>query len=90
MKLNAKLWLAVMLASGFVGTLLPTPAPADVIMDWNAKADAIARRPFTQRCRRDGAGIPTRTEAGAAGQRDPEAGECQLSSTAPHSRSETG
>jgi hypothetical protein len=42
MKLNAKLWLAVMLASGFVGTLLPTPAPADVIMDWNAKADAIA------------------------------------------------
>ena len=42
MKLNARLRLAVMLATAFVGTLLATPAPADAIIDWNTKADAIA------------------------------------------------
>ena len=42
MKLNARLRLAVMLATTLFATLLSTPAPADVIMDWNGKADAIA------------------------------------------------
>ena len=39
---KSRLWPAAMLAIAFIGTLLNTPAPADVIMDWNAKADAIA------------------------------------------------
>ena len=42
MKPKLRLWPAAMLATAFIGTLLTTPAPADVIMDWNAKADAIA------------------------------------------------
>ena len=42
MKSNARLRLAAMLATTLFGTLLATPVPADVIMDWNAKADAIA------------------------------------------------
>jgi hypothetical protein len=42
MKRKLKLWLAAMLAIASIGTLGSTPAPADVIMDWNAKADAIA------------------------------------------------
>jgi hypothetical protein len=42
MKSNARLRMAVMLATAFVGTLLATPAPADAIIDWNTKADAIA------------------------------------------------
>ena len=42
MKSNARLRVAVMLATAFVGTLLATPAPADAIIDWNTKADAIA------------------------------------------------
>ena len=42
MKPKSRLWPAAMLATAFIGTLLTTPAPADVIMDWNAKADAIA------------------------------------------------
>ena len=42
MKPKSRLWPAAMLATAFIGMLLTTPAPADVIMDWNAKADAIA------------------------------------------------
>ena len=42
MKSNARLRVAVMLATTLFATLLSTPAPADVIMDWNGKADAIA------------------------------------------------
>jgi hypothetical protein len=42
MKSNARLRVAVMLATTLFATLLTTPAPADVIMDWNGKADAIA------------------------------------------------
>lgn len=42
MKRRLKLWLAAILAIASIGTLGGTPAPADVIMDWNAKADAIA------------------------------------------------
>jgi hypothetical protein len=41
MKRKSTLWLAA-LAAAFIFTLGSTPAPADVIMDWNAKADAIA------------------------------------------------
>ena len=42
MKLKAMSWLAMMLAAMLTGVLLPAPVRADVIMDWNAKADAIA------------------------------------------------
>ena len=42
MKSNARLRVVVMLATTLFATLLSTPAPADVIMDWNGKADAIA------------------------------------------------
>src|SRR5262249_18606939 len=42
MKLKKRSWLAVMLAAVFTGVLLPVSVRADVIMDWNAKADAIA------------------------------------------------
>jgi hypothetical protein len=41
MKRKSTLWLAA-LAAAFMFTLGITPAPADVIMDWNGKADAIA------------------------------------------------
>jgi hypothetical protein len=42
MKPKSSLWLATMLAVVFVTTLFASPVPADVIMDWNAKADEIA------------------------------------------------
>jgi hypothetical protein len=42
MKPKSSLWLAKMLAVVFVTTLFASPVPADVIMDWNAKADEIA------------------------------------------------
>src|SRR5262245_47940276 len=41
MKARSRLWLG-MLALACTATLITTPARADVIMDWNAKADAIA------------------------------------------------
>ena len=42
LKPKLRLWLAAMLATAFIDTLLTTPARADVIMDWHAKADTIA------------------------------------------------
>jgi hypothetical protein len=42
MKVNSGRWHATLPAVAFVTILLATPAPADVIMDWNAKADIIA------------------------------------------------
>ena len=43
MKPKLSLW-RTMLAGVVVTTLFGSPAPADVIMDWNAKADAIAAK----------------------------------------------
>jgi len=42
MKLKTRSWLTVMLATVLTGTLLTASVRADVIMDWNARADAIA------------------------------------------------
>jgi hypothetical protein len=42
MRSTSKISLATLLASVCVSILLATPASSDVIMDWNAKADAIA------------------------------------------------
>src|SRR5262245_20877662 len=42
MQLKSKMRVAAMLAPVCAATLIATQAAADVIMDWNAKADAIA------------------------------------------------
>ena len=42
MKPTSRINRAILLASVFATALLATPARSDVIMDWNAKADAIA------------------------------------------------
>ena len=39
--MKPSLWLATTLAVVFVTPLFGSPAPADVIMDWNAQSDAI-------------------------------------------------
>src|SRR5215208_2955174 len=42
MKSNRKILANALLAGAFCAAFLTTPARSDVIMDWNAKADAIA------------------------------------------------
>jgi hypothetical protein len=42
MKSASKIKVAAVLATAFTAALFTAPATADVIMDWNAKADAIA------------------------------------------------
>src|SRR5215213_5507649 len=42
MKSNLKLWPVALLVAAFAAPSVATPTRADVIMDWNVKADAIA------------------------------------------------